>query len=812
MNLDGVWHLSCAAKHIFSLPIQIPGDVHTALLNAGKIPNPYWALNEELVQWVPFVEWTISKTFQISRLSLFSAFILVLEMVDTFATVKVNDHFVLNTTNHFRFYRPDIKRFLIEGTNTIEFIFHPAPEIANQTYEKLLPAKYPWSEGNNKVPNMNLLRKPQFQSGWDWGPCIIPTGIYKSVKIIPVKEFDLQEVAVHQTWTGDQCKLEVEVELQCYKEIEGLRNITLKFHTHPEHLILIMNPKPGKLVYKTSIEVSNVKLWTIHEFGEQPLYELNATIDDQTITKKIGIRDLVVETNKDEYGTTFQFRLNGKIVNVKGSNMIPMDSFPSRMTRERCYELLSDMKESNMNLVRIWGGGYYPDMVYEIADELGLLVWQDMMFACAQYPTAQWFLDEVSEEFKCQVNRNKHHASIAIWCGDNEDFLAINWFGFEEEYKQWLKDEYAVFNTFCKEQMEKLDPSRRFWPASPSDGTFDYKGNWTYQTAGDMHYWEVWHGGQPFESFYTIKPRFCSEFGYQSWPSMPTVKTFCPEDQFNIESDSFSNHQKNAAGNKYIQNMFAHYFVEPKDFETQLYLSQVQQSFAIRMGCEYWRTLKPWTRGIIYWQINDCWPVSSWSSIEYQGRWKQLQYHAKRFFAPLLVTFFENQDERKLYVRVVNDRLVDAHVSGTLKFMDYNGDVLREWEIEGFSAPSDSAEAPWVLDETEYAERRREGFFYAELTDSVSGTQFDNWWMPCTFKDADIQVPTITYRVSPDGKSIVVHSSKPAFFVTLESEKVRKFSDNSFLLLRDVEKTVTCPEAITWDDLKVYRLKGKNDE
>lgn len=812
MNLDGVWHLSCAAKQIFSLPIQIPGDVHTALLNAGKIPNPYWALNEELVQWVPFVEWTISKTFQISGLSLFSAFILVLEMVDTFATVKVNDHFVLNTTNHFRFYRPDIKRFLIEGTNTIEFIFHPAPEIANQTYEKLLPAKYPWSEGNNKVPNMNLLRKPQFQSGWDWGPCIIPTGIYKSVKIIPVKEFDLQEVAVHQAWTGDQCKLEIEVELQCYKEVEGLRNITLKFHTHPEHLILIMNAKPGKLVYKTSIEVSNVKLWTIHEFGEQPLYELNATIDDQTITKKIGIRDLVVETNKDEYGTTFQFRLNGKIVNVKGSNMIPMDSFPSRMTRERCYELLSDMKESNMNLVRIWGGGYYPEMVYEIADELGLLVWQDMMFACAQYPTAEWFLEEVREEFKCQVNRNKHHASIAIWCGDNEDFLAINWFGFEEEYKQWLKDEYAVFNTFCREQMEKLDPSRRFWPASPSDGTFDYKGNWTYQTAGDMHYWEVWHGGQPFESFYTIKPRFCSEFGYQSWPSMPTVKTFCPEDQFNIESDSFSNHQKNAAGNKYIKNMFAHYFVEPKDFETQLYLSQVQQSFAIRMGCEYWRTLKPWTRGIIYWQINDCWPVSSWSSIEYQGRWKQLQYHAKRFFAPLLVTFFENQEERKLYVRVVNDRLVDAHVSGTLKFIDYNGDVLREWEIEEFPAPSDSAEAPWVLDETEYAERRREGFFYAELTDSVSGTHFDNWWMPCTFKDADIQVPTITYRVSPDGKSIVVHSSKPAFFVTLESEKVRKFSDNSFLLLRDVDKTVTCPETITWDDLKVYRLKGKNDE
>jgi beta-mannosidase len=808
MTLDGVWQLSAPARGIVNLPITIPGDVHTALLAAKIIPDPYYALNEVTVQWVHTVEWTISRTFEVSKLSLFSAFVLVLELLDTFATVSINGQVALEGNNCFRYYRPNIKPYLIEGTNRIDVTFHLAQNIALERANRLLPNKYPYSDTNNKLPHMNLIRKPQFQSGWDWGPCIVPSGIYSSVKLIPIKTFDLTEVSVLQFWKSGSGVLNIEIDLHAYQQTAALP-LTIVW-AGKEIPLTVSAGAPGSVRISHNISIAaDLERWTIHEFGGQKLYDLTVKIEDQTITKRIGIRDLVVNTDPDGSGTRFEFRVNGQPVNAKGANLIPSDSIPSRMTYASYKRLLSDMKAANMNMVRVWGGGFYAQDVYDIADELGLLVWQDLPFACAQYPPVDWFLAEVAAEFADQLRRHRHHASIAIWCGDNEDHEAIYWGDPTKAEIAFREDEYAKFNTWERHQIEPLDPTRRFWPDSPSDGTFNYTGVWQRDDAGDMHYWEVWHGGKPFESFYAIKPRFCSEFGFQSYPSLPTVKTFLPADQYNIASPSFNNHQKNDAGNNIIANMFSKYFKLPKTFTDQLYLSQVQQSLAIRMGCEFWRTTKPITRGMLYWQLNDCWPVSSWSSLEYNGRWKQLHYHAKRFFAPVLAAFQEDANKKVLILWLVNDRLTSLTFSGTIQWILFNGVVAHEFKIGPVTAGPDSSQNIWQISTDTFDNERLDGFFWANLS-YVDGTptQTTNWFFPARFKDSAMQPATIKATVTPNdtGSRITLTTDKPAFFVHLESDLVRVFSDSSFVLLPGKEKIVTCPEKITQGDLTVYQL------
>ncbi|OHT05315.1 glycosyl hydrolase [Tritrichomonas foetus] len=807
MLLDGVWQLSCAARKIADLPISIPGDVHTALLAAKLIPDPYYSTNENLVQWVSGVEWTIQRTFEVTKINAFSAMMLVLEIVDTFATIFINGQEAFSTTSCFKFYRQDVYKYLHEGTNNITITFKVASKQASNRYFKMLPKSYPYSDGNNKIPFMNYIRSPQFHSGWDWGLCLVPSGIYQSIQLLPIKNFDLKEVAVTQVCEDDDIILKVDVHFNCYKRIEQTE-LKIEFESMTKTDTL-SNYEPGEYVLHYVIPTVGLERWTTHEFGKQPLYDLKVSLDDYSITKRIGIRKLIVDTHDDDYGTTFQFVLNDRIVNAKGANYIPPDAIPSRMTYQLCYDLIKDMVDSNMNIIRIWGGGYYPTYLYDICDELGVLVWQDFMFGCAQYPTEDYFLQEVDDELHDQILRNKHHACIALWCGDNEDYIAIGWFSFTPEYKQFLKDEYKKLNQFIKSKVEQYDESRRFWPGSPSDGTFDYDGEWTNQYRGDMHYWEVWHGGQPFESFYTIMPRFCSEFGYQSYSSPPTVKTYLPEDEWNIYSNSFDSHQKNAAGNSLIANMFANYFKVPTTFIHQLYLSQVQQSIAIRMGCEYFRTRKPYTRGIIYWQINDCWPVTSWSSIEYGGRWKQLQYHARRFFDPIMPTFFEDKENKKtLALYVVNDRIEATAFTVKVEWIDFDGKIIKSWNQISHTSQSDTADIVWSIDNSEFDQKRDQGFFRVVLTEAESGRKVTNFFFATEYKNCDLRLANIKATIQKDGtgSKITLSTDKPAFFVHLESEKVKKFSDSSLLLVPGEEITVTCAEQITLEDLTIYQL------
>jgi beta-mannosidase len=357
-----------------------------------------------------------------------------------------------------------------------------------------------------------------------------------------------------------------------------------------------------------------------------------------------------------------------------------------------------------------------------------------------------------------------------------------------------------------------LDPSRRFWPESPSDGSFNYTAgsNWSNERSGDVHWWEVWHGDTVFEAFYSSKPRFVSEFGYQSWPSLPTVKTFCPSDEFDIRSPTMLSHQKATNGNGIIQSMFRTYFKLPKTFEEQLYLSQVQQAFGIRMGCEWYRSLKPLTRGMFYWQLNDCWPGSSWSSIEYSGRWKQLHYHAARFYAPLLATFHEENSTHVLKLVIVSDHWYEIKAKGYVKFLGFDGKAIKEWSDIEYKAGIDSSGTVWQLDLSSWSDaERRSGFFYCQFRyeGGTENVTFDNFFFACRFKDSEMKAARISVSIKYNTRSeIQLTTDRPAFFVHLESDKVKKFSDSSFLMLPGVKKLVLCDESIGLKDLRVYQL------
>jgi beta-mannosidase len=777
--------------------MTIPGDVHTALIAAKLIPDPFWGTNEGKVQWVHSVEWTISRFFNAPALSLFSAIILGLSFVDTITSISINGKHVMNTTSSFIFYRKNVKDFLVEGQNKIDVVFHIPGDEGKRRADSLLPDSYPYS-GHSRVHNLNLIRKPAFQAGWDWGPCIVTAGIYKPTELVTIHTFDLKEVSVVHNWDGG--RLDLGIDVVCYKATTSSTPISIQFGDISE-TVDIPPCSEGPNTIQHSIKLrGDEKLWTIWEFGEQPLYNLTVKLEDKSIRKSVGLRHIEVVTEPDNYGTTFYFKINGHIVNAKGANMIPLDNLASRINYERFYRMVSDVRAANMNTIRLWGGGQYDEDLYEAADRLGVLIWPDMMFACAQYPPVDWFLEEVKEEVESQIRRNSHHASILFWCGDNEIHQKIE---AENPRNLWFRGQYEKFNTFLRRQVEKHDPSRRFWPGSPAAGDFRYHDgrNWSNQHSGDVHSYL-----RPFEGWYGWKPRFMSEFGCQSWSSLATTKTFCPPDQFSLGSATMRTHQKGSDSS--ISGMLPHYFKRPKGFEQQLYLGQVQQSFAIRLACEWWRTLRPITRGMLYWQLNDCWPSSSWASLEYTGRWKQLHYNAARFFAPLTAVFLGFNWEINL--TVINDRLDEVHLKGSVKYIGFDGKAIKEWDNIEYKAGSDTAVQIWYMNFSQLEpELRLSGFFYCEFEYEEKNVvkSFNNFYFPYKFKDYDMKLAKITVSLkSGDSTEIKLQTDYPAFFVHLESDKVRHFSDSSFLLLPGQEKIVTCEESIELADLRVYQL------
>lgn len=857
IDLSGTWTLYVDSPKLgkAAVPCSIPGDSHSALLAAGLIPDPYYGQQELEVQFLNQEDLVLERVFSVTTEQLrLGAPYLYFESIDTVAELYLNDVRIALTENMFQTLTIDVAGRLKAGTNRLRILFTSAEKTAAERASRL-PYPIPHSAYPVQSPHRNLVRKVQCHSGWDWGPCLMVSGIYGEAYLGFATPGRIDTLSV-RTLTKDGLHWELPVRITYTIPGYGLAaekpahdNPTAKSAPKsPDNyrlaMKLILRDPAGKPIAEQTTEhslrspgthqleallsVQNPELWWPAGYGKQPLYTLEAAIQPldtdgeaavqwpqgttkqespstpglQRAFKRIGFRQLQVITEPDEAGKSMIFRVNGRDIWAKGANWIPLDALPGRQTADRYRQFLQAMVLANMNMVRVWGGGQYErNIFYDLCDELGLLVWQDMMFSCSTYPATADFLESVRKEVRCQVLRLKEHPSIALWCGNNENVGALTWYPETRANRDRYIIDYDRLNEgVVGSTIRELDPDRTWWPSSPSAGPNDYSDNWHSDGRGDMHYWSVWHEGKPFEAYYEVTPRFCSEFGYQSFPSEETVASYCPPDQRNLTSPVMEHHQKNPRGNSIIIENFSRYFRFPEGFTNMLYLSQVQQALAIKTAVEYWRSRRPVCMGALYWQLNDCWPVASWSSIEYSGKWKLLHYAARRFFAPIaLVSYIKDE---KIQVHLIND--TERPLSGkvSISLINFQGSPIQTWEVP-ISGAGEGSHPVWELDLKNLALPPNKAFLYGifhideipsqscipdpmEPDKNLSTVCFLAPPKQCGLETAQIQRQFMVAKNYSGETELILQLStdKPAFFVSVDIPGLKgHWEDNMLTLL-----------------------------
>ncbi len=541
-----------------------------------------------------------------------------------------------------------------------------------------------------------------------------------------------------------------------------------------------------------AVTLKDPELWWPTGFGKQHLYDLEVRIGGSELCKKIGIRTIELISEEDKTGRSMLFRVNGLDIFAKGADWIPCDALPQRQTPEAVEYLLDSAVKANMNMLRIWGGGQYEhEFFYEMCDEKGLLIWQDFMFACSLYPATDDFLELVHKEAEHQVKRLRDHACIALWCGNNENLGALNWFKESKENRdRYLVDYDRLNEGVLGNTVRERDPDRVFWPSSPCGGAGDYSDAFHNDKRGDMHYWGVWHQGKSFDSFLKIFPRFCSEFGYQSFPSMDTVRNYATDNQLNVTSPVMEHHQRNVGGNSKIIEMFSRYFRLPEGFVNFVYLSQVMQGIAIKTAVEHWRRLRPECMGVIYWQLNDNWPVCSWASLNYRGSWKLMHYMVKRFYAPVTACAIQDDDKRTVGIYVVNDTLQAQMGNVLLQVRDLSGKITQEHNLKA-SVPANSAKQIHEYELSKLTDAPASHFI--TLTAELDGKTFRNEHFFSQWKKYDFPKTAINIksRAVKEGFEVSLYADKPAFYVSAFAENIAgEFDDNCFTLVPGEKRTL----------------------
>ncbi|MDF0697325.1 glycoside hydrolase family 2 protein [Rhizobium sp. MC63] len=783
IDLSGSWQLTSVDGEIKSV-ITLPGDVHTALYRAALIPDPYFGRNEEKVQWVAEREWAVERSFTLQEAE--GDWYLDIDYLDTVASVYVNGFLALEADNSFRRYRPDVSSMLRSGDNVIRIVFASNPAVGAER-QKQQPFYVPYSTGNSPIPDGNMLRKPQCHFGWDWNIAIAPLGLYGTIALKRLESARIEHVVTRQTHNLDgSVDLTVTATLyskgpsiaQVYFDLDGERvrlDVGVHGETHVNHLFHIDKPR----------------LWWPSGSGEQALYMLSVELSDEAVTRQIGLRTIELITTPDASGARFAFKVNGREIFCRGANWIPADALYSLSSPEKTEDLLQSAKAANMNMIRVWGGGFYEqDHFYDLCDRLGLMVWQDFMFACNLYPSTEDFLENVAIEVNYQVRRLSSHPSIALWCGDNELVGALTWF--EESRKD--RDRYLVsydrLNRTIEQAVKKALPGALWWPSSPASGYLDFGDAWHADGSGDMHYWSVWHENKSFDNYRSVRPRFCSEFGFQSYTSLPVIRTYAEEKDMNIASPVMELHQKNAGGNERIAGTMFRYFRFPKDFPNFVYLSQIQQGLAIKTAVEYWRSLKPHCMGTIYWQLNDTWPVASWSSLDYGGRWKAMHYLVKRFFQPVAVAAIPSEDGKTIRFSLVNDTLADVSVDLSISVLTMKGERKHLKDVQAVCSP-DAAVTAATIDVAEIGE----GTLLAWRFTASNGMGGEGHHVNGTYKALELEpsglVVTHEYVETSGAIDINVTAKGLALFVMIESETDGKYSDNAFDLAAGESRRIT---------------------
>ncbi len=789
-------------------PATVPGCVHTDLLNNKLIEDPFYRDNEKRLQWIGKTDWEYQTSFNITP-EMFARknLELVFQGLDTYADISLNSEPLLSTDNMFRTWRVNARRLAKVGPNTLTIRFRSPinevlPIMAKMAYE--LPASN--DQGEKTSPHT---RKAPYQYGWDWGPRFVTSGIWRPVSLEAWDDARISDLHIlPKDIRANAAKVTAEVEVVARANTNAtivIDNVRDKRVAAERRVSLA----PGVNRIALDIAISHPSLWWPNGLGAHPLYAFKARllINGKPIdeaTKRTGLRALELRQQRDDSGKSFAFVINGMPVFAKGGNWIPADSFPTRITRDKYRELLGSVRDTNMNMLRVWGGGIYEsDDFYDLCDEKGILVWQDFMFGCSMYPGDQKFLDNVRQEAIDNVKRLRNHPSIVIWVGNNEIESAWKHWGWKEKLPARLWDDYLkLFHGVLPEVCSSLDPSRPYWPSSPSSNLEDDPES---QKMGDLHYWQVWHAAAPFTEYEKQFPRFMTEYGFQSFPQIETVSTYTATADRDIQSPVMMAHQKHPRGNQLIREYMLREYPEPKDFESFLYVSQVLQAEGIKIGAEHLRRIMPHNMGSLFWQIDDCWPVASWSSIDYTGRWKALQYYARRFYSDILVSPHEENGNLNFYV--VSDRSQATAGQLHVSLLDFEGRQLwsRQQDVE-ISALSSKSYLTIPIESFLTGKDSKSGFVFAEL--SVAGkpvSQNEHFFQP--FKSLLLSRPQIGTEVvrTRAGFRITLSSDKLARAVYLSASNAPGlFSDNYFDLIpgRKVEVEFRARGSVTIDDFK----------
>ncbi len=682
-TLTGPWFFRRCGEEEW-LPARVPGGVHTDLLALGRIPDPFVGDNEKRVQWIAESDWEYRLTFSAAATAGEERCFLVCDGLDTLAELWLNGRRLGQADNMFRRWAFAVTGLLQEGENELRVLFR-APVV----YTRARQAEKKLTYGG-AIPGGPHLRKAPCQWGWDWGPNLPPIGIWKEIRLEGYSQARLDDVRVRQRHVDGRVTVTVQSTVEAWDQpapssgasagaglLAGATAVVATLVAPDNTAVTAEAPVAGGQS-TALLEVPDPQLWWPNGYGAQPLYRLEVallaggTVLDRR-TYQVGLRTVELRRQPDEWGESFTFVVNGVPLFAKGADWIPADSFPTRLTDTHLQGLLQSAAAVHMNMLRVWGGGLYEeDRFYDLCDRYGLLVWQDFIFACGTYPDDEAFAENVRIEAVENVRRLRHHASLALWCGNNEmeqGWVEWKWNQSVDPATQRLQAAYdRLFHHLLPAVVAAEDPDRPYWPSSPSSGIPFAEPNSPLR--GDMHYWEVWHGRRPFTAYRDQFPRFMSEFGFQSLPPYRTIQAYAVPEEQNMTSYVMEHHQRSGSGNGLIVAQMTDSFRLPRDFPALVYLSMVLQAEGIRYGVEHWRRNRQRVSGTLYWQLNDCWPVASWSSLDYFGRWKALHYAARRFYAPVLLSA-EDQGTR-----------VDLHVTSDL-VQPWAGTV--RWRLESLS-------------------------------------------------------------------------------------------------------------------------------
>lgn len=676
-------------------PAKVPGVIHLDLMANDIIEDPFFRLNERGVQWVDKEDWMYETHFDVDK-ELFNKTNIRLHFMglDTYADVYLNGHKIMVADNMFREWKVDAKEFLKEKDNKLEVLFLSPIKMDIPKWDAL-PYQYPTGPDQsqhggifNKTVSI-FARKAGYHYGWDWGPRLVTSGIWRPVYIEAWNEVKLEDVFFHQKEVTDKlAKITTHTELLSAADNQKATVRIKDTNSGKTYTERSFDLTKGTNNLAVDFEIQDPKLWWSNGLGDPNLYEfetdifLNGKLVDQKRTKT-GIRSIKVVNEPDKFGTSFYFVLNGVKVFAKGANYIPSDNFLPRVTKETLEKAVLDAKNTNMNMLRVWGGGSYEeDTFYDLCDEHGIMVWQDFMFACSMYPSEGHFLENVKQEAIDNIKRLRNHPSISIWCGNNEAY--DGWFGWgrkedytkqNPEYARVMWKQYAdLFHKLLPDMVEEYAPGIRYWPSSP----YGLPGQGCDGENGDKHYWGVWHGREPIAQYNIEKSRFFSEYGFQSFPEFESVKQYAPKpEDWKITSEVMMDHQRAGSyANELIEEYLLKEYKAPKDFEAFLYMNQVLQGDAVKIAMEAHRRAMPYCMGTLFWQHNDCWPVASWSSRDYYGRWKAQHYFARESYKDVLVSPIEENEKLNIYI--VSDRL--NVLTGQLKLSVYSleGKLLSE--------------------------------------------------------------------------------------------------------------------------------------